>query len=107
MQDLLRNVRYAVRQLLKAPVFTLTAALTLALGIGANTAIFSVLDSILLQPLPFPHANRLAHRLRRLGVGPDVLVGICAERTPEGEWLLFAVTGDAEATGVPAQPLTA
>jgi predicted permease len=55
MQDL----RFAVRALRKQPLFTLVAALTLALGIGANSAIFSVLYQVLLRPLPFPKAERL------------------------------------------------
>jgi putative ABC transport system permease protein len=53
------NLRYAIRVLVKNPGFLITAVLTLALGIGANTAIFSAINTALLQPLPFPEADRL------------------------------------------------
>jgi len=56
---LLAELRLAVRQLRKTPGFTATALLMLAFGIGATTAIFSVVDGVLLRPLPFPHADRL------------------------------------------------
>ena len=59
MKRLVQDLHYAFRQLRRNPGYAAVAILTLALGIGANTAIFSVLDSILLQPLPFPHADRL------------------------------------------------
>jgi putative ABC transport system permease protein len=55
----MRDLRYAIRTLRKQPIFTTVAVLTLTLGIGANTAIFSLLYQILLKPLPYPQANRL------------------------------------------------
>jgi len=59
MEVLWSDVRFTVRTLRKAPAFTLVAVATLALGIGANTAIFSVINAILLRPLPYPEAERL------------------------------------------------
>jgi putative ABC transport system permease protein len=61
VQNILNDLRYALRQLRRAPVFTLTAVLTLALGVGANTAIFSLLDQALLRALPVRDPQRLVY----------------------------------------------
>ena len=59
MDSVIKDLKYAVRSLLRYPTFTVVAGITLALGIGANTAIFTVVNAVLLRPLPYPSAERL------------------------------------------------
>jgi predicted permease len=66
MQTILQDLRYALRQLIKAPGFTATAVISLALGIGATTAVFSVIYAALINPYPYPSADRIVRiRLHR------------------------------------------
>src|SRR5687768_6604739 len=108
MSTVLKDLRHAVRQLANAPGFTLVAIITLALGIGANTAIFSVVDAVLLRPLPYPDSDRLVSIQER---APDVASGISLsppnfvdlstrtqsfERVGAYVWATFNVTGSTE-----------
>ena len=76
LESLWRDIRYGQRQLLKSPGFTIAVVCTLALGIGANLAVFLVLYGVVLRPLPFPHADRLVQIDQTLyGSASPVLTG--------------------------------
>src|SRR5215472_4121776 len=76
MSHFLEDTRYALRQALSRPAFTLVVLALLALGLGANAAIFSVVNAVLLRPLPFPRSDRLVLLFERdvleVGGGPNV-----------------------------------
>ena len=112
MLTLLRDLRYALRSLRKMPGFTIVALLVLALGIGANTAIFSVVNSVVLRPLPYPGSDRLAliwetdlkDGIRREGPsGPNFLDWKEQSRSFEDMAILEVGTGTVTGEGEPEQ----
>ena len=97
MESLIKDIRYGFRNLMKRPGFTAVAVVTLALGIGANTAIFSLISTVLLRPLPVPHPEQLVEVYGTTHHGPGgVLIGFGAARLIVK--LLFGVN--------PADPIT-
>src|SRR5437763_13172198 len=82
MQNLLGNIRYVLRQFRLSPVFTGTAVLTLALGIGGTTAIFTLIHAVMLRSLPVADPGRLY----RVGDGDDC----CVEGGPQDRWGMFS-----------------
>src|ERR1700675_314766 len=79
MQKLGFDLRFVLRQLAKSPGFAITAVLMLAFGIGATTAIFSIVEAVLLRPLPFPDSERLvalSDKLAGVNVGGNGEVGV-------------------------------
>ena len=117
IETFVQDARYGIRTLLRAPGFTAAVLLTLALGTGANTAVFSVVNTVLLRPLPYPDADRIVQLVRRqpTGVGgwqtgvryfffrDHMRIGpIAASRNPTG---INLVTGDS-AEFVRAMPVS-
>ena len=115
MKTLRQNARYSLRLLRKNPTFTLIAALTLALGIGANTAIFSVIYAVLLAPMPYPEPNQLVMVWSRVQGGNNVVAaadyldwkrqntGLCKTLMPgrvaASIWLLLSIRNRSTARG--------
>jgi putative ABC transport system permease protein len=118
LADLVRDVRFTLRTLAREPGFTVAAVATLALGIGANTAIFSVVNGVLLRPLPYHDPDRLVRLFElapqgwHLGFSPPNLVsyrdqvslleGIAAYNRAS-----LTITGDGDPERVPAMMVTA
>jgi predicted permease len=83
---LLQDLRYGLRMLRKSPAFTVIALLTLALGIGANTAIFSIVNAVLLKPLPFADSDRLIFMTSALELQPGVQRGFSVSYPDFFDW---------------------
>jgi len=112
LETLVQDIRYGLRMLRKSPGFTVVAVLTLALGIGANTAIFNVVHATLLQPLPTRHASRLVviwvnnlgHGWSRIGpTGQDYLDWKEQSKSFDDMFLFEHGTGTVTGLGEPEQ----
>ncbi len=117
--DLWQDLRYGARMLIKSPGFTSIVILTLATGIGANTAVFSVVNAILLQSLPYKEADRLvvvseswpARNLPHIGVDPDTFADWQEQNQVFSDMAAFVngevtLTGDSEPEKVASQSVT-
>src|SRR6476661_2838944 len=104
MRSLWLDICYASRQLRKSPGFALTTVLMLALGIGATTAIFSIVEGVLLRPLPFPQSDRLvtlSDVIQGIDVGGENEAGVTIPdiRNYTGDTHSFSSLGGYQATG--------
>ena len=93
MERLLQDIRYGARSFLRQPGFTLTAILALALGIGANTAVFSVVYAVLLKPLPYPHADALLFIHDTYPAVPSASVSLLKFKTLESRTQTLSALG--------------
>src|SRR5579872_2605149 len=91
IENLLFDLRYAVRMLLRSPGFSLIAIATMALGVGATTAIYSVIDATLLHPLPYPNPAELVHVEDDLTGGQDVGISVPEYRDLESSGIFRSV----------------
>ena len=103
VEDVLSDLAYAGRVFLKSPGFTLTAVGSLALGIGANTAIFTIVNAFLLKPLPYPRPDRLVTLVERSAIGNDGKMGVAPGNL--ADWQDSATSFDA-ITGYTTQAMT-
>ena len=116
------DIRFAWRQSVKAPAFTAIAILTLALGIGANTAIFSVIHRLLLAPLPYPEGDRIVMPMQVGGIESDVPLNSSAGTRQVAAWLarghavaevagasefMFSLRADGTVDTIPSAAVTA
>ncbi len=118
METILQDLRYGVRQLLRSPGFTAVAIITLALGIGANTAIFSFVDAVLLEPLPYPHPERIVSVWEKPPGGHRNVISTlnfldwkrqnrCFQFISAVEWDTVTLTGSGEPEQLNAQRVSA
>ena len=120
METLLQDIRYGFRMLFRNPVLTTIAVIAIALGIGANTAIFSVVNAVLLRPLPYPGQDRLMitflanpqQNLERIALGTADFLAVknqsqSFEQVGAFQMNTFTLTGGDQPEQVPCAAVTA